>query len=71
MGDTAPTRQVLDQGVSVGEVTEDLLDHAVGFALVDAAAIAHRDTRGILPAMLQVEETLVQINGGRTRPRVT
>ena len=65
MGDTAPTRQVLDQGVSVVEVTEDLLDHAVGFALIDAPAMADRDTRGILSAMLQVEETLVQVNGGR------
>ena len=70
VSDTAPTRQVLDQGVSVGEVAEDLLDHAVGFALVDAATMAHRDTRGILSAMLQVEEALVQVNGGRRRPRV-
>ena len=70
MRDATPARQILNQCVSVSNVTKDSLGHTIGLALINATAVADGDACSILSTMLQVEERLVEIDGGRGSFRV-
>lgn len=65
MGNAAPAGEVSNQGIAIGKMAKDLLGHAVVLALVDAAAMAYRDTSSILATVLKVEEGLVEVDSGR------